>query len=405
MRTTGLCWAAVVFCLAVPACADGPVVGLYSHSDENLFPSALISTALVDWNGDDQVAQDKADTTAAEDDPDPLYGDENGWIGITLEDVPEEANIEVEIAIDGYLKTSKWTGQLKPGQTKVRILPKAAWDYDKLHQVKEETPVVFTASVTVNDEALPPFTETLLLKSLNDCLFYVLLKDEPETAEDIDDLSWLFAAYVNENHPWIDGVLKDAKETGIVDSFTGYQSGDPAEVMKQVLAVWAALQGRNITYSDVSTTTPNKGTVSQSVRFLDESIEATQANCVDGSVLMASILRKIGLDVELVMVPGHCFLAFKADKKGELRIGLETTMLGTTDAEVPEDLPDFFADLSVEGYEAEHAAFVGAVLTGLANLDKHKEAFEANSNPNIQLISIEEARDLGIRPIASKRKK
>ena len=57
------------------------------------------------------------------------------------------------------------------------------------------------------------------------------------------------------------------------------------------------------------------------------------------------------------------------------------------------------------GYEAEHAAFVGAVLTGLANLDKHKEAFEANNNPNIQLISIEEARDLGIRPIASKRKK
>ena len=30
-----------------------------------------------------------------------------------------------------------------------------------------------------------------------------------------------------------------------------------------------------------------------------------QANCADGSVFMASILRKIGYDVSLVLGPGH----------------------------------------------------------------------------------------------------
>lgn len=404
MRRDGFCLVLTAMLWSGTAHA-APKVELYSSTNRNVFPSAIISTALVDWNGDDVKAQDQPDSAEPEEGEVPLYGDENGWIGVDLDELPEKAKVEVELAIEGYLKPSRWSGTIKPGQTSVRIVPKAVWNYDALHLVKEETPVALTAKVKVNGKPLPDYAETVVLKSLNDCLFYILLSDQPETAEDIDDLSWLFAAYVNENHPWIDGVLKEAIETEIVDSFTGYQSGDPVETLKQVFAVWAALQGRGITYSDISTTTPNEGTVSQAVRFLDESIEATQANCVDGSVLMASILRKIGIDVQLVMVPGHCFLAFSADKDGKLLIGLETTMLGTKDAEVPDDLPEILADLAVEDYEAEHAAFVGAVLVGLAALEKHKEQFDAATDPNTQLISIEEARDLGIRPIASKRKK
>ncbi len=63
---------------------------------------------------------------------------------------------------------------------------------------------------------------------------------------------------------------------------------------------------------------------------------------------MASILRKIGLNVYLVMVPGHCLLAFDLGEGDEDPIlGLETTMLGEKDLgeagkeiEVPEALPE-----------------------------------------------------------------
>jgi hypothetical protein len=92
------------------------------------------------------------------------------------------------------------------------------------------------------------------------------------------------------------------------------QSADPDEVMMQVFAIWNVLQRKGIKYSDISSTTPSKFVVSQTVRFLDQSIDATQANCVDGSVLMASILQKIGINSHLVMVPGHCFLAFDTGK-------------------------------------------------------------------------------------------
>ena len=55
------------------------------------------------------------------------------------------------------------------------------------------------------------------------------------------DLGWMFAAYVNENSPIVDKILKEALATKIVDSFAGYQKG-PDDAMKELLAVWTALQ-------------------------------------------------------------------------------------------------------------------------------------------------------------------
>jgi hypothetical protein len=210
---------------------------------------------------------------------------------------------------------------------------------------------------------------------------------------------------VNENHPWIDGVLKDALELGIVDSFTGYQSKDRTVVIKQVLAIWCALQQRGIKYSDVSTSPPNEGVASQSVRFLEESIESGQANCVDGSVLMASILRKIGLNTHLVMVPGHCFLAFDTDPSGENMLGLETTAIGDDSLSPPDDLPDFLTEIETEDIETPFASFTVALVAGTGNLMENADKFKSEEDPNTQLISVNAARKLGIRPIASGRKR
>jgi hypothetical protein len=212
----------------------------------------------------------------------------------------------------------------------------------------------------------------------------------------------MFAAYVNENHPWIDGLLKDALATGIVDSFTGYQSGDPDVVENQVFAIWHALQRRGIKYSDISTTTPNKLVVSQSVRFLEDTIEAEQANCVDGSVLMASILRKIGIEAYLVMVPGHCFLAYlSGEGEDATMIGLETTMLGNDNLKKTGDLSKLSEKAKAKEFAASAKTFLNAMETGMASLQKHEEAFGSGEDPAIQLISISESREMGIRPIAS----
>jgi hypothetical protein len=370
----------------------------WSYTDKDLFPSAIISTATVDWNGDEQNAEDE--DADQEDGVIPIYGDENAWLGVGLSGLREGAEVEVEISVDGFMRPSKWKGTIEATTEdgEAHILPKGLWDYAALHKVTQQRPVNASFKVTVNGKTLDERNETCVIKSINDCPFYVIWDEE---AGDYEDLSWIFAAYVNENHPWVDGILKEAINSGLVNSFTGYQSGDPEEVIMQVFAIWNVLQRKGIKYSDISTTTPSTCVVSQTVRFLDQSIEATQANCVDGTVLMASILQKIGINSYLVMVPGHCFLAFDTGNgEDDLILGLETTMLGNDDLEPVSELANLPEKKLIKGFEASYLTFGNAIEAGNASLEEHADAFEDGSDPSIQLISIKDARELGISPIA-----
>jgi hypothetical protein len=281
-------------------------------------------------------------------------------------------------------------------------MPKASWNYEALRACKQQKPANLKIRVYVDDEEVAEINETIQLKAVSDCPFYVILDEQ---GGDLDDISITFAAYVNENHPWIDGLLKEAlgatKELGLT-GFTGYQMGSQDEVMLQVFAVWNALQRRGIKYSDISTNIPSKRVYSQSVRLLEESIKASQANCVDGSVLMASILRKIGMDVDLVMVPGHCLLAFTdGDKENPSRFFLETTMLGNDDLQSVSKLPDLPESSRKGEFEASYATFAAALEAGLEHFNNNEEAFLSQEDPNVQLISISAAREMGIVPLSA----
>src|SRR5208283_2714166 len=143
------------------------------------------------------------------------------------------------------------------------------------------------------------------------------------------DTSVCFAAFVNEDHPWINALLQEAMSGGGARSFTGYQSGAPG-AMTQAQAVWDALAARGLSYVNVATDSGTSPLVStQYVRFLDQSVHDQGANCVDASVLFASILRRIGLRPVLLFRPGHCFTGFYDTAEGSHLVAFETTMLGS----------------------------------------------------------------------------
>lgn len=180
--------------------------------------------------------------------------------------------------------------------------------------------------------------------------------------------------------------------------------------MKQVFAIWAALKKHAIHYSSVTKTPGGSRLVnSQFVRFLDQSIANTQANCVDGSVLFASLLRKIGINPFLVALPGHMYLGFylnSSENEDELEyVGLETTLIGASEVEESDSVwPDALAELSEQLNDKTlngkaWKSFVAAVLTGTDDLDKNEEKFDVG-DPEYQMIDIAEARDKGIMPIS-----
>lgn len=368
---------------------------------KEIFPSALISTATVDWNGDEQSAEDKKsdrDMRLRKHEM-PIYGDENGWLGVNLSGIDVGAHVTVEITADGFMKSSKWEGEITATDSrgKVSILPKAMWDYDALMKVRQQRPINAVFSVSIGDKALTDTTETYTLKSINDCPLYVATD---ENADNVVNLSFLFASYVNENHPKVQEILKEALACRLVDKFDGYQSGDPKDVVIQVFSVWNALQRRGIKYSNVASTTPGDRVISQSVRFLDESIDANQANCVDGTVLMASVLRKIGIDSHLVLIPGHCFLAFDlSPESAALPTGLETTMLGKNEFTEVKKLELLPSQEKLKEYQDSVKTFAEAVAVGNDTIKKYTRKLQSQDDARFRFVSIDDARQLGIMPI------
>ncbi len=292
----------------------------YSELGKDFYPSVILSTATIEV---DDEPDDPSDAT--------VYGDKAGSVGVLLKNVRKGDRFVVEVSADAGIRASKVSFTIKESEVLVVALPKLRYDFDLLSRNRQSRPVNVTFKVTRNDKPLDEVDQTWTLRQINDCPLVGLVgqpkKNGKIVGRVVPEMMYVFAAYVNENHPWVDQVLKDAKATGLSSSFGGYQ-GNEKDVLDQTNAIWVALQRRGISYSSITDTTQGRQVRAQHVRFLDESIVSTQANCVDGSVLLASVLKKIGLRTYLVLVPGHCYLAFSLDKNGTQLIGVETTTIG-----------------------------------------------------------------------------
>jgi hypothetical protein len=357
------------------------------YPEEQIFPSMLISTAT------QGVPEDDGDLWDV-----PHIGDPSGLIGALVHHVKKGDTVRVTVEGNSLMEESTFEGEAPKSSKELLVHPKVKYRYDALASVHQHIPLNVTIHVWINGEDQGEQTATVDVHSINDCLFAV--QDEDGDVE--LDASWNFAAYVNESHPWVDDVLREALDTHVVDAFDGYQSDDPEQVLLQIYAIWNVMQRRGMHYSDITTTPGESDTVlCQHVRLFDEAVRAKQANCVDGSVLLASVLRKIGLRTFLVLVPGHMFIAVDLkDDDDDSMIGLETTMMGNDDLghfdKLKKISPDHREKLK---NQASFKTFEAAADTGTNRLDDDAKHFDDEDDLDYQLIDLSEAREEGIMPL------
>jgi len=153
---------------------------------------------------------------------------------------------------------------------------------------------------------------------------------DPATGDWVDLTPYL-AAWVTPNAPVVMKLLRCAADMHPNQRVVGYQVG-PKEVEEQVKAIFEALKAEDIVYvNSVLSFGATKGEYMQRVRLPRESIENKSANCIDGTVLMASVLEAASLNPGIVLVPGHAFLAWETQDGNEQWDYLETTMIGSHD--------------------------------------------------------------------------
>jgi hypothetical protein len=153
----------------------------------------------------------------------------------------------------------------------------------------------------------------------------------PDTKEPVD-LSHYYAAWVTPHVGPVQERLRRAADLSGSGMIWGYQ-GSAASVTQQVAALYQSLKEAGVTYvNSVIDYGAAAGQTTQRTRLPRESLATRSANCIDGAVLMASLLEGASLNAALVFIPGHAFVGWQTDGGGGWRY-LETTMIGHADFE------------------------------------------------------------------------
>lgn len=340
----------------------------------NLFPSAILSVATTNT----QVIPPMSGE---------YVGNPKSCVAIKLKSRHANTVVRIELAETPFYARSVSIFVLPKEHTEYIIYPDILWRYNALRDNEQAEPISVVSNVEVDGKDLGQKVRTFSVRSINECLLG-FNKQLPDGRTRYVSTRLFYAAYVNEENPLIDKVLREALNTRIVRRFLGYQS-TPEMVDKQVYALWYVLQKRNFRYSSVSYSSLSSNVVyAQRVRTFEDALNSSQINCVDGSVLFASLLRAINITPVLVQMPGHMFVGYYTDSAKKNLTFLETTMIGDV------DLDDYFPDEKLDSTrttksqgEMSRLTFEKSKEYALREYMRVKDKVQANK-PNYLFVEI-----------------
>jgi hypothetical protein len=334
--------------------------GFEPKGRKDLFPSMIISTYRA------MAEQGRSDNPRKIGSMGAAY-----WADVV---VAQPTSVVLELTCAKFMQRSSIRANLQ-GTGKYTLMPIINWNFDALYTVSEPEPAVVTFRVLSGEgRELAREEWPITVHSMNECATSYVDEDTGKW----QNSALLVAAYVNENHPLIEQILKKALDRNLVPEFLGPQAKTKAAAINEMDAVWTVLKSMGLRYSSIAkvgTATPNMRT--QNIRFLDEAVKSTQANCVDGSVLIASIFMRIGLDTQLVFYPNHCQVTIHYPVMGG-PVPIETTMLGNKGGDIGD-----------------------AVQEAGKRMEKVVGRF--GKSDGYFMVDIREARKVGIQPLRSRR--
>lgn len=289
------------------------------------------------------------------------------------------ARVRVQVELLGYSALCVATREIEKGKSmEIDLLPTLF--PQAIREIRELTRASLRVTVEDLDTQLIEIDETSTIDLLARTSAYTYIQD-PETNE-WKDMSQYMAAWVTPNDPAVMACLRRCAERVPNKQIVGYQVG-PTGVEAQVQAMFETLHTDGIVYVNSVLASGNTAAqYYQRVRMPAESLADRAANCIDGTVLMASLLEAASLEAGIVFLSDHAFLAWRTKDVTEDESApwafLETTMIQGGD----------FAKAKAAGAKTEKQYRLEA-----AELPADEAAFHYN------LVSVQKLREAGILPM------
>ena len=140
----------------------------------------------------------------------------------------------------------------------------------------------------------------------------------------------LIAAMVTPTDPGVEKLIRTAANYDPDHAMTsGYDSdGDSSGSVSQRLSnVWdAETTDYKLTY--IGTTDSFASGSSQRIRLPAEVLDQSSGNCIELTLLYASVAEALGMQPAVIFIPGHAYVAIRVDGTSDSYYFIETTMIG-----------------------------------------------------------------------------
>ncbi len=186
--------------------------------------------------------------------------------------------------------------------------------------------------------------------------------DQVRWRSDVDDFRPFVATLVTPDVQAVDELMRDAMRA---EAMLGLRSGEDA-VHKQVEAMFNALAARGATYTQLPS---GYYDAPARVDLPSRSLASPSGNCMDGTLLLASVIEAADIPVDLVFTSDHALVGYRTTEGGSTFWPIETTVMGR----------GTFDDARRAGTERVVSA--------------------AASDPEYLLLSLPTLREIGIEPV------
>jgi hypothetical protein len=185
----------------------------------------------------------------------------------------------------------------------------------------------------------------------------------------------LVVAMVTPTDPGVEQLIRAGANYDPSGAMTSnYDSLDDSSgsVWQRLSDIWQA-ETTDFSLTYISTTDSFASNSSQRIRLPGEVLDQASGNCIELTLLYASVVEALGMQPAIIMVPGHAYVAVRVDDTNDNYYFIETTMIG-------------------------QATFKEAVTTGNSEWQKAQPSV-ANNTADYGWVDVAEARHNGIVPI------
>lgn len=230
----------------------------------------------------------------------------------------KDEQFKVEVEIPGVTEKSvKNVPVLKGKGESLMVTPALQSTFDVSAQ-RAVRKVQLNVKVTAGDKVVHEHSLEADLHPRDTLPFAVNVGDVQKVTNDY------IAAWVTPNSKAVEKFLAQAKKRlPEKASFSGPQSA----TVPQIKAIYDTLRAKGYSYV-MDPPVLAETTMSQRTRLPSEVLESTNAQCVEGAILFATLIEAIGVKAFIVRIPGHAFVGWQPspyDKAKDPMLFVETT--------------------------------------------------------------------------------